>query len=273
MAPVQSKLASIKRKLCVDDEGSEHGFFDSPMTKIAKGTAVFADDYVEAMADGKMKGLPKNMDNIVVDIDENENFKQPRCTKKPKVYTPLDAQDVLLCPKYDKRNVFAMFDDASYYSDGNVKHYNIGCQGTDGSPCSFCDSEGDKTPSPKKGSQFVEPAGFDIEEFEGEEPTPKKMPADVPVCKWCNMAPCILENKESKAEGEWIVDSLNEELNEGLHVPLRNYRYALYRMYARRLGHKGKGIRVVLPVCVQTFVDKHFVEKDEVRTGFKEATK
>ena len=273
MAPAQSKLAGIKRTLYVDDEASEDGFFDSAMTKIAKGTAVFADDYVDAMADGKTKGLPKNMDDIVVDIDKDkENVKEPRCTKKPKAYTPLDAQDVLLCPQCANRNVFAMFDDASYYSDGNVKHYNIGCQGTDASPCSFCDSEGDKTPSPKKGSEFVEPAGFDIEQFVGEEPTPKKMPADVPVCKWCHLAPCIVENKEARAEGEWIVDSLNEELSKGLHVPLRNYRYALYRMCARRLGHKGKGIRVVLPVCVQSFVDKNFVEKDEVRTGFKEAT-
>jgi len=118
----------------------------------------------------------------------------------------------------------------------------------------------------------VEPAGFNIKQFVGEEPTPKKMPADVPVCKSCHIAPCIVENKEARAEGEWIVDSLNDELSEGLHVPLQNYRCALYRMHARRLGHAGKGIRVVLPVCVQSFVNKNYVEKDEVCTGFQEAT-
>jgi len=120
----------------------------------------------------------------------------------------------LLCPKYGtKRNIFAMFDDASYYSDGNVKHYNIGCQGNDSSPCSFCESV---TASPKKkGSHFAELAGFNIEDYEGEEDSPRKMPADVPVCKWCKMAPCILYNQESRDEGEWIVDSLNEEVIEG----------------------------------------------------------
>jgi len=271
MAPAQSKLASKKRAYSSDSSHTDDEYgcaiLDHPMRKIANGTAVFSDDYVNAMADGTMKCLPKKMDDIVVDVDSE---KENRCTKKMKSYTPLDSQDVLLCPKYGNRDIFALFDDASYYSDGNVKHYNITCQGTDSSPCSFCISDEEKrTPSPK--NQFVKPKGFNINDYEGEEDTPKKMPAGVPVCKWCNLAPCILENEETRDEGECIVDHLNEEVNEGKDVPLRNYRHALYRMYARRLGYKGKGVRVLLPVCVQAYVDKHFVEEGEVRTGFKDS--
>jgi len=73
--------------LYADDDSCDDGILNSSMTKIAKGTAVFSDDYVNAMADGKMTGLPKNLDNIVVDIDEyidKENAKAPRCTKKMK---------------------------------------------------------------------------------------------------------------------------------------------------------------------------------------------
>jgi len=220
------------------------------------------------------KGLPKNLDDVVVNNDK-QNVKASRCTKNVKTCAALDAQDVLLCPKCAKRDIFAVFDDASCCLDGNVKHCNIGCQGTDTSPCSFCDSEGNKkTPTPKKkGSDFAEPTGFNIEEFKGEEDSPKKIPADVPLCKWCQLAPCILHNQESRDEGVWIVDNLNVKLNEGHHVPLRNHSVALCRMHARRLGHKGKGDRVVLPVCVQSHVDEHFAEKGEVRTGFKEACK
>ena len=35
------------------------------MNKIARGTAVFSDDFFEAMAKGKMFSLPKNLDDIV----------------------------------------------------------------------------------------------------------------------------------------------------------------------------------------------------------------
>ena len=72
------------------------------------------------------KGLPKNLDDIVVDNDK-QNVKAPRCTKTMKTHAALDAQDVLLCPKCAKRDIFAAFDDASCCSDGNVKHCNIGC--------------------------------------------------------------------------------------------------------------------------------------------------
>jgi len=44
-------------------------------------------------------------------------------------------------------------------------------------------------------------------------------------------------------------------------------RHALYRMHARALGHRGE--RVLLPVCVQAHVDKHFSTKDEERVGFR----
>jgi len=55
MAPAQSKLAGIKRTVCADDDSSDDGFCDSPMTKIVKGSAAFAGDCVDAMADRKIK--------------------------------------------------------------------------------------------------------------------------------------------------------------------------------------------------------------------------
>jgi len=40
------------------------------MNKIGRGTAVFRDEYVEAMAAGKDVKLPKNLDEIVDDVDD-----------------------------------------------------------------------------------------------------------------------------------------------------------------------------------------------------------
>jgi len=278
MAPAHSKPLDRKR-------AAESQFCVSPMSKIAKGCAVFTDDFVDAMAEGRKVALPKNLDEIVVDVDsekENESdsekedsFTIHRCSKKVKSYkSSLDLEEVDLCPKYGKRNAFAIWEDASFYSDGELKQFHIKCQETESSPCSFCsgDSGEDnyvKTPSPKrKGSEFAQAKGFDINNYEGEEDTPKKMAAGIgKLCKWCEWDPCILEDDEVNEEARVIVDNLMAQEAQGIDVTHRNYRYALYRMYARALGYKQ--VRQLLPVCVQAFLDKNFSYEGEERTGFK----
>ena len=47
----------------------------------------------------------------------------------------------------------------------------------------------------------------------------------------------------------------------------RRFRFPLYQMYARALGYTGK--RWILPRCVYLWVDRHFVDEGEERTGFK----
>jgi len=42
------------------------------------------------------------------------------------------------------------------------------------------------------------------------------------------------------------MDNLIVQQKEGVDIKLRNFRYALYRMHARALGHKGKGARLGL---------------------------
>jgi len=60
-----------------------------------------------------------------------------------------------------------------------------------------------------------------------------------------------------------IVDNLNAQ--EGSEM--NNFRFALYRMCARQLGHAGE--RCILPRCVCLFIEANFVEPGEKRTGFK----
>jgi len=48
---------------------------------------------------------------------------------------------------------------------------------------------------------------------------------------------------------------------------MKNFRFALHRMHARQLGYVGE--RCILPRCVYLYVEKHFVEPGEKRTGFK----
>jgi len=67
-------------------------------------------------------------------------------------------------------------------------------------------------------------------------------------------------------EARVIVDNLIAQQKQGIDVTFRNCRCALYRMYARALGHTHE--RELLPVCVQCYIDKHFVEEGETRTGF-----
>jgi len=260
MVPAQSKLTGEKRVNSPDE------FFDSPMTKVSKGTAVFSDDYVNSMAEGKMKGLPKNLDDIIVDVDKENDDPVPRCSKKMKSYSGLDAQEMMLCPKYVKRNVFAVFEDASYYSDGELKHFNIKCQSTESSPCSYCETPSPSPPKqpPEVKNEFAQAKGFDINDYVGEEETPKKISANA--CKWCHWDPCIMKNENVNQEGEVIVDNLMAQEEQGVQLEKKNYRCALYRMYARKLGYRGE--RVMLPVCVQVWIDKNFTDEGEQQTGF-----
>jgi len=120
---------------------------------------------------------------------------------------------------------------------------------------------------PPKKNGLVEAKGFKKEDFEGEEDTPKKVSADA--CKWCFWDPCIVDDHKVIEEGRVIVDNLNAQQGARVSLELNNYKFALYRMYARRLGYKGK--RHLLPICVQGYVDKHFVDAGEERTGFKKS--
>ena len=113
---------------------------------------------------------------------------------------------------------------------------------------------------------FVQAKGYKKEDFEGEEDTPKKISADS--CKWCHWDPCLLLNDDVNEEAACLVDNLIAQEKQGVELTFKNYRFALYRFYARKLGYKEK--RYILPVCVQAYIDKHFVEKDEIRTGFKD---
>ena len=258
MAPSQSKIMQEGRKKRVAN------VMDHPMAKIAKGTAVFSDEYVEAMAAGKNPPLPKRLDDIVVDDDSSEKENEV-------IRTYCDAEEKACCPKYSN-NPFKFFDDATWTSDGeDIKHYNIFCQGTESSPCSQCSHDSQtknpprETPKPKK---LLQAKGFHLEDYEGEEDTPQKMPANgAKACKWCHWAPCILDNDEVNDEARILVDNLIAQEKQGVELHYKNYRYALYRMYARALGYRGK--RVLLPVCVQAYVDKHFSNKEEERVGFR----
>ena len=63
------------------------------------------------------------------------------------------------------------------------------------------------------------------------------------------------------------MDWLNEETQSaGFNIPLRSYRFYLYRMYARHLNFRG--LRQELPKCVTDWIDKHFRDDGEDRTGF-----
>jgi len=250
------------------------------MNKIARGAHVFLDDFVEAMASGKNVKLPKNLDDIIDDnVSDLEDIadeeKVAVSNDKPTTYA--DACERLHCPRYQRScNAFRLFDDATWYSDGeDVKRYNIKCLGTDSSPCSACSNKEvtrvkaglyTPSPSPTKPKKFAFDAeGFNKADYKGEEDTPKKVSADG--CKWCKWEPCIMENDMVNDDAKDLVDNLIAQEKQGIALTYKNYRFALYRFYARALGYKGK--RVLLPVCVQLFIDNNFDEKGKECTGFK----
>jgi len=279
MAPNHSKLVD-KSKSSTRKRLSD--LFESPMRKVARGSAVFSDDFVEAMAEGKKVPLPKKLDDIVVDVDEDEDKEnkgidwnevlkpvpQSVIDEDEDVKTYSEAMMKAKCPKYE-RNIFAVFDNADFYSDGEVKKFNLKCLGNKSSPCSHCSGNNnnvwtpDPSPSPPevKKSEFAQAKGFYKEDYEGEEDTPKKLSANA--CKWCLRDPCVIDDEEVREEGRIVVDNLNaNNITE-----MKPYRFALYRMYACFLGYIGK--RYILPCCVYLYVEKHFVEPGEECTGFK----
>jgi len=244
------------------------------MNKVARGAAVFTDEHVEAMAAGKNVKLPKNLDDIVLDVDDDKSGKpvpKELIATDEEVRTYSDAIEKAMCPKYEtKRNMFALFDDATWHSDGEeVKRFNVYCQGTESSPCSYC-SEAYATPPknpPKKTkdkNELVQAEGFNLAAYEGEESPPKKRSKNA--CKWCDLDPCIVDDNETMEEGRVIVDNLNAQKLQGVAIHLKEYRYALYKMHARALGFIG--CRHILPNCVYNYINKHFSTKDEERTGY-----
>jgi len=269
---ISLKMAEKKKKTNV------HPLLDHPLNKLSRGEAIWDDKYVEAMAEGREPEGPIDWDKILKPIDVNvikQDVEVKTYTKAiERITTYEDACEKAVCPKYHN-NPFKFFDDATWTSDGEeVKYYNIKCQGTESSPCSFCSEEDNalNTPSqtPKaKRTKLVQAKGFKLDDYEGKEDTPKKISANA--CNWCKWDPCILEDDEVNEEGRVIIDNLNAQAQAGIDLHLNNYRFALYKMYARFLGYKGD--RYFLPICVQGYVDKHFVEKGEKRTGFKPKAK
>lgn len=247
-----------------------------PVAKLARGEAVWGDDFAKAMAEGKKPETPIDWDKILKPTSPNVMKKDDSA-----IITYDDTIHKKMCPKCSNSgNPFKLFDEARWCSDGeDVKCYNIKCQGTESSPCSFCSDKGKVTrvapgcfapspsPSPAKQkqrtSEFVEAVGYSKDLCEGEEETPKKILAHA--CKWCQLDPCIIHEDESREEGRMIVDNLNVQGTE-----LNKVRCALCRMHARQLGYVGE--RHILPHC-DLYIEANFVEPGEERTGFKPKTK
>jgi len=253
------------------------------MNKIAQGTAVFTDEHVEAMAPGTDVKLPKNLDDIVDDVDDSgseeginwDKILQPipkeEIAKDDDARTHSEAIEKAVCPKCDtKRTCFAFFDDATWTSDGEeVQHYNIWCQGTESSPCSCCSESEKKTHTPVKkirAQKLVQAKGFNLNDFEGEEADSPPKKRSKCACRWCDREPCIVDDNETVEEGRVIVDNLNAQKLAGVELNLKNYRHSLYKMHARALGYVG--YREILPNCVHNYLNEHFSTKDEERTGY-----
>jgi len=268
--------ASMKKKT----KSKPNPLHDHPMNQITRGDLLWDDDFVKDMAEGKKPKHGGDWAKITKPNikDEEEEIESPG---KPRTFQ--EAMERAGCPKYhDVSNPFKLFDDAEWYSDGeDVKWFNIKCGGTETSPCSFCSDKnkvvkvkaGVYTPSPSPvkppaKSEFVQAKGYNKDDYEGEEDSPKKMaPRTADFCKWCQWDPCILKTDHVNEEARMLVDNLIAQEKQGIDITFKNYRFALYRMYARVLGFKQK--RYILPVCVQLFIDDNFVEPGEERTGFK----
>ena len=169
-----------------------HPLFDHPLNQFSRGDALWDDEFVEAIAKGKKPAEPINWDKILKPIDKNviqADVEVKTYTKAiEKITAYLDACEKAVCPKHSK-TPFKFFDDATWTSNGEeVKHYNSFCQGTESSPCSQCSEDSQtKNPPQKKAktnkNELVQAKGFNVDDFVGEEDTPKKVSAVV--CKWC----------------------------------------------------------------------------------------
>jgi len=196
-----------------------------------------------------------------------------------KTYNEATAKAWKTCPKcHYSENPFQLFGDATWYLDGeDVKWCNIKCQGTDSSPCSVCSSKEAKrvkaglytpSPSPKKPpakkpkSEFAQAEGFNKLDYERGEETPKKLSANA--CKWCELDPCVIDDKEIREGGRTIV----KNLKANGETALKRFVFPICRMHARQLGCIGK--RHILPCCVCLFVENNFVSPGEKRTDYKD---
>jgi len=78
-----------------------------------------------------------------------------------------------VCPKCAmKRNLFALFDNAIWCSNGeDFKHFNVFCWGTESSPCHCCSNNYNAPPKKTKDkNELVQTEGFNLAEHKGEEP-------------------------------------------------------------------------------------------------------
>lgn len=252
--------------------------WEHPIAKLQSGDALWDDDFVEAMAKGE-KPKSYDIDKIIVPIKK-------RVASPAKKESP-DKENLkpVVVPK--KMKTANLKDDGMYEEEDISKNEftsNITAGKTgflDECPLqkyidAEYDSDGEKiiekkyTPvkehpelPPKKGAEFVNNSeDFRLSDYEGEEEPPK--PAPPGACPHCRRSPCIVIDQDSCDEGHEIIDDMINDENE---YENNNYRYALYRMYARQLRMT---IRTILPRCVYNFVQKSFPEDNEEYTGFKE---
>lgn len=102
------------------------------MNKVLRGSTVFTDEFVNAMADGKKVPLPKSLDDIVVDVDDVgidwNKILQPVPRKIIKEDDEVKAYNKAIKPaKFHAKYVedpLRVFDNAEFYSDGEVKCWN-----------------------------------------------------------------------------------------------------------------------------------------------------
>jgi len=79
MAPSHSKPIGNGRN---KKRALNFGVMDSAMSKVAKGTAVFSDEFVEWMATSKDVKLPKNLDDIIEGVEKENSPVTPKVSKK-----------------------------------------------------------------------------------------------------------------------------------------------------------------------------------------------
>jgi len=94
MAPVHSKIYH-------DDGDKERPSEKRPplmecaMNKIAQGAAVFKEECVEAMAEGKDAKLPKNLDDIVVNVESDDDGRE-KSINCDKVLQPIPKGQIVM---------------------------------------------------------------------------------------------------------------------------------------------------------------------------------
>jgi len=236
----------------------------SAMDRIANGTAVFSDDFAAAMAEGKKKRLPKNLDDIVVDV----GLATP---KRPKMANGKENKKTRdFCHLSDDRG--SSFDCCS---DGETKMARMKLKVDPKTRCWVEDKGDDDGDGKPRAWGFKSADDKDAEETEDKAAEDKKLAEDLTeekagdeeVCPFCNRVPCIVVDEVASEEGSDIVDWLNEETQSaGFNIPLRSHRFCLCRMHARHLNFHGR--RQELPKCVADWIDKHFRDDGEDRTGF-----